>query len=68
MLPAGTVNLDRAYLVLQNVLTVGLKGLSFAAMTAAVVMSLAGKAIVSLLFLRWIFTKQNWTLMPMKKN
>lgn len=35
---------DRAYPVLLNLLPVGLKGLSFAALTAAVVASLAGKA------------------------
>jgi len=35
---------DRAYPVLLNLLPVGLKGLSFAALTAAIVASLAGKA------------------------
>lgn len=40
----GSVNPDRAYPVLLNLLPVGLKGLSFAALTAAVVASLAGKA------------------------
>jgi SSS family solute:Na+ symporter len=40
----GTFNQDRAYPVLLNLLPVGLKGLSFAALTAAVVASLAGKA------------------------
>lgn len=35
---------DRAYPILLNLLPVGLKGLSFAALTAAVVASLAGKA------------------------
>jgi len=40
----GEVNPDRAYPVLLNILPVGLKGLSFAALTAAVVASLAGKA------------------------
>lgn len=39
-----TVNPDRAYPVLLNLLPVGLKGLSFAALTAAIVASLAGKA------------------------
>lgn len=38
------VNPDRAYPVLLNLLPSGLKGLSFAALTAAVVASLAGKA------------------------
>lgn len=40
----GEVVADRAYPVLLNLLPVGLKGLSFAALTAAVVASLAGKA------------------------
>jgi SSS family solute:Na+ symporter len=40
----GTFNQDRAYPVLLNLLPIGLKGLSFAALTAAVVASLAGKA------------------------
>lgn len=40
----GVVNPDRAYPVLLNLLPTGLKGLSFAALTAAVVASLAGKA------------------------
>ncbi|MDD2794008.1 MAG: sodium/sugar symporter [Sediminibacterium sp.] len=44
MLQNGEVNPDRAYPVLLNLLPVGLKGLSFAALTAAVVASLAGKA------------------------
>lgn len=44
MLQDGTVNPDRAYPVLLNLLPAGLKGLSFAALTAAVVASLAGKA------------------------
>ncbi len=38
------LNPDRAYPVLLSILPVGLKGLSFAALTAAVVASLAGKA------------------------
>ncbi|OON66258.1 sodium/sugar symporter [Hymenobacter sp. CRA2] len=38
------LNPDRAYPVLLNILPTGLKGLSFAALTAAVVASLAGKA------------------------
>jgi SSS family solute:Na+ symporter len=44
MIQAGEVNPDRAYPVLLNLLPVGLKGLSFAALTAAIVASLAGKA------------------------
>lgn len=44
MLQNGEVVADRAYPVLLNLLPVGLKGLSFAALTAAVVASLAGKA------------------------
>ena len=41
--PDGILNPDRSYPVLLNLLPVGLKGLSFAALTAAVVASLAGK-------------------------
>ncbi|WP_266369236.1 sodium:solute symporter family transporter [Tellurirhabdus rosea] len=44
MLTNGQLNQDRAYPVLLNLLPPGLKGLSFAALTAAVVASLAGKA------------------------
>ena len=44
MLVNGKVTPDRAYPVLLNLLPTGLKGLSFAALTAAVVASLAGKA------------------------
>jgi SSS family solute:Na+ symporter len=44
MLQDGTLNPDRAYPVLLNLLPTGLKGLSFAALTAAIVASLAGKA------------------------
>lgn len=40
----GSLNPDRAYPTLLNLLPVGLKGLSFAALTAAIVASLAGKA------------------------
>ncbi|MFN3851802.1 MAG: sodium/sugar symporter [Spirosomataceae bacterium] len=40
----GLLNQDKAYPVLLNLLPVGLKGLSFAALTAAIVASLAGKA------------------------
>ncbi|MCC6279271.1 MAG: sodium/sugar symporter [Saprospiraceae bacterium] len=41
---AGELKPDRAYPVLLNLLGPGLKGLSFAALTAAIVASLAGKA------------------------
>ncbi len=44
MMTNGAVVPDRAYPVLLNLLPVGLKGLSFAALTAAIVASLAGKA------------------------
>ena len=44
MLYDGETNPDRAYPVLLNLLPAGLKGLSFAALTAAVVASLAGKS------------------------
>ena len=44
MLQDGSVNPDKAYPILLNLLPVGLKGLSFAALTAAIVASLAGKA------------------------
>jgi SSS family solute:Na+ symporter len=44
MMAGGEFNQDRAYPVLLNLLPTGLKGLSFAALTAAVVASLAGKA------------------------
>jgi len=40
----GVIVADRAYPVLLNLLPAGLKGLSFAALTAAIVASLAGKA------------------------
>jgi len=41
---AGEFNPDKAYPILMNLLPVGLRGLSFAALTAAIVASLAGKA------------------------
>jgi len=44
MMLNGELMADRAYPVLLNLLPVGLKGLAFAALTAAVVASLAGKA------------------------
>ncbi|MDI9310603.1 MAG: sodium/sugar symporter [Limnohabitans sp.] len=44
MLQGGELNPDKAYPVLLNLLPAGLKGLSFAALTASIVASLAGKA------------------------
>jgi solute:Na+ symporter, SSS family len=44
MMQEGELNPDKAYPVLLNLLPAGLKGLSFAALTAAIVASLAGKA------------------------
>ena len=44
MMKDGVLSKDNAYPVLLNLLPVGLKGLSFAALTAAVVASMAGKA------------------------
>jgi SSS family solute:Na+ symporter len=44
MLKDGALNQDNAYPVLLNLLSPGLKGLAFAALTAAIVASLAGKA------------------------
>jgi SSS family solute:Na+ symporter len=43
MMQGGELNPDRAYPVLLDLLPVGFKGLSFAALTAAIVASLAGK-------------------------
>ncbi|MDQ7949567.1 MAG: sodium transporter, partial [Pedobacter sp.] len=42
--PLGEVKPDRAYPTLMNLLPAGLKGVAFAALTAAIVASLAGKA------------------------
>jgi SSS family solute:Na+ symporter len=44
LLLAGKLNSDKAYPVLLNLLPTGMKGLAFAALVAAVVASLAGKA------------------------
>ncbi|MQA18483.1 sodium:solute symporter family transporter [Rugamonas rivuli] len=44
MTQGGELNPDRAYPILLNLLPSGLKGIAFAALTAAVVASLAGKA------------------------
>jgi SSS family solute:Na+ symporter len=55
----GEVNPDRAYPVLLNLLPAGLKGLSFAALTAAVVASLAGKVnSISTIFTLDIYKKK----------
>jgi solute:Na+ symporter, SSS family len=59
MLQNGEVNPDRAYPVLLNLLPPGLKGLAFAALTAAVVASLAGKAnSISTIFTLDIYKKK----------
>jgi solute:Na+ symporter, SSS family len=58
MISDGAVNPDRAYPILLNLLPVGLKGLSFAALTAAIVASLAGKAnSISTIFTLDIYKK-----------
>jgi solute:Na+ symporter, SSS family len=58
MISDGSVNPDRAYPILLNLLPVGLKGLSFAALTAAIVASLAGKAnSISTIFTLDIYKK-----------
>jgi SSS family solute:Na+ symporter len=44
MMPDGMIKPDHAYPTLMNLLPAGLKGVAFAALTAAVVASLAGKA------------------------
>jgi SSS family solute:Na+ symporter len=54
----GVIAGDRAYPVLLNLLPVGLKGLSFAALTAAIVASLAGKTnSIATIFTLDIFKK-----------
>jgi SSS family solute:Na+ symporter len=54
----GTLNQDNAYPVLLNLLPIGLKGLSFSALTAAIVASLAGKAnSISTIFTLDIYRK-----------
>lgn len=63
MVQNGEINPDHAYPVLLNLLPTGLKGLSFAALTAAVVASLAGKSnsiatIFSLDIYKKIFNKE----------
>jgi solute:Na+ symporter, SSS family len=55
----GVLNPDRAYPVLLNLLPIGLKGLAFAALTAAIVASLAGKVnSISTIFTLDIFKKK----------
>jgi SSS family solute:Na+ symporter len=57
--PDGVLNPDKSYPVLLNLLPSGLKGLSFAALTAAVVASLAGKVnSISTIFTLDIFKKK----------
>jgi solute:Na+ symporter, SSS family len=59
MMQSGELNPDRAYPVLLNLLPAGLKGLSFAALTAAIVASLAGKAnSISTIFTLDIYKKR----------
>ena len=59
MMQNGELNPDRAYPVLLNLLPPGLKGLAFAALTAAVVASLAGKAnSISTIFTLDIYKKR----------
>ena len=55
---SGVVKPDHAYPVLMNLLPVGMKGLAFAALTAAVVASLAGKCnSISTIFTLDIYKK-----------
>lgn len=59
MLQDGELNPDKAYPVLLNLLPSGLKGLAFAALTAAIVASLAGKAnSISTIFTLDIYKKR----------
>ncbi|KOS07423.1 sodium transporter [Flavobacterium akiainvivens] len=59
MMQGGELNPDRAYPVLLDLLPAGLKGLSFAALTAAIVASLAGKAnSIATIFTLDIYKKQ----------
>ncbi len=59
MLQNGELNPDKAYPVLLNLLPAGLKGLAFAALTAAIVASLAGKAnSISTIFTLDIYKKK----------
>ena len=57
--PDGILNPDKSYPVLLNLLPSGLKGLAFAALTAAVVASLAGKVnSISTIFTLDIYKKK----------
>jgi len=59
MLQDGELNPDKAYPVLLNLLPAGLKGLAFAALTAAIVASLAGKAnSIATIFTLDVFKKK----------
>ncbi len=59
MMQEGELNPDKAYPVLLNLLPVGLKGVAFAALTAAIVASLAGKAnSISTIFTLDIYKKR----------
>jgi SSS family solute:Na+ symporter len=59
MMLGNEVNPDKAYPVLLNLLPAGLKGLAFAALTAAIVASLAGKAnSISTIFTLDIYKKK----------
>jgi solute:Na+ symporter, SSS family len=59
MLQDGEINPDRAYPTLLQLLPTGLKGLAFAALTAAIVASLAGKAnSISTIFALDIYKKK----------
>src|SRR5882672_3275947 len=58
MMVGNELNPDRAYPILLNLLPMGLKGLAFAALTAAIVASLAGKAnSISTIFTLDIYKK-----------
>ena len=58
MMVGSEINPDRAYPILLNLLPIGLKGLAFAALTAAIVASLAGKAnSISTIFTLDIYKK-----------
>jgi SSS family solute:Na+ symporter len=58
MMKDGSLNQDNSYPLLINLLAPGLKGLSFAALTAAIVASLAGKAnSISTIFTLDIYKK-----------
>lgn len=69
MMQNGELNPDRAYPVLLNLLGPGLKGLSFAALTAAIVASLAGKAnSIATIFTLDIYKKQLYPNADEKKQ